>query len=86
MNPPTQHDHWFHRLVAADDALASGGLTLGDFAQQQGVSTKTAERDVNFLASVCEIEGTEEEFGRRRWRYADRRKRVFQAWVAKALE
>ena len=80
MNPPTNRDHWFRRLVAADDALASDGLTLRDFARRHRVSTKTVERYVNFLASVCEIEGTEEEFNRRRWRYADRRRRVFQAW------
>ena len=27
MNPPTKQDHWFHRLVAADHALATDGLS-----------------------------------------------------------
>ena len=86
MNPPTKQDHWFHRLVAADHALATDGLTIGDFSRSHGISTKTATRYVDFLATVCEVEATEEEYGRRRWRYTDRRRRVFQTWLADALE
>ena len=87
MTPSTNSSHWFHRLISADALLASReGLTIRAFAEQHGVSTKTVTRDLQFLTEFSDIFGVEEEFNRRRWWYADRRRRVFQAWVVDSLE
>jgi len=76
------------RLIAIDAALASrGGLHFSEMADRFGVSIKTVRRDMATLAALnpvrCEQVAADNHAGHthRHW-YADRRRRVFAAWLA----
>ncbi len=69
------------RLAWFDERLASMGVCVHEVKNLKA-SEKTIRRDLDLLHGLSPLVYVEEEHGRRRWFYADRRKRVFSQWFA----
>lgn len=73
------------RLAWLDERLASAkGVSALRDAKKLGFSVKTLRRDLEFLHELSPLVYVEEDFGHRRWFYADRRRRIFSRWFAEA--
>jgi len=77
-----QSTNWFRRLAKIDTLLATTGVRVRELAGEFGVSAKTIRRELDFLHELSPLVYEEEPRGRRRWYYADRRRRVFSKWFA----
>ncbi|NQT11221.1 MAG: hypothetical protein HQ582_00630 [Planctomycetes bacterium] len=71
-----------HRLAWLDERLATVGVCAMRDAKELGTSSKTVRRDLDLLHGLSPLVYIQESHGRRRWVYADRRKRVFSRWFA----
>ncbi|MFC1596573.1 hypothetical protein ACFL5Q_01320 [Planctomycetota bacterium] len=70
------------RLAWLDERLATVGVHAMRDARNLGTSAKTVRRDLDLLHGLSPLAYVEEPHARRRWFYADRRKRVFTRWFA----
>jgi hypothetical protein len=71
------------RLAWLDERLATVGVHAIRDAKELNTSAKTVRRDLDLLHELSPLAYVEEPHGRRRWFYADRRKRVFSQWFAR---
>lgn len=71
-----------YRLAWLDERLATIGVCAMRDAKTLNTSAKTVRRDLDRLHELSPLVYVEEERGRKRWFYADRRKRVFSRWFA----
>jgi hypothetical protein len=73
-----------HRLVWLDARLASAGVCAAHASKRLKTSDKTIRRELDLLHELSPLVFVEDDqFGRRRWFYADRRRRLFSKWFAK---
>ncbi len=72
-----------HRLAWLDARLASTGVCATHASKRLKTSDKTIRRELDLLHELSPLVYVEDgEFGRRRWYYADRRRRLFSKWFA----
>lgn len=70
-----------HRLAWLDARLASTGVHAAQASKRLKISVKTIRRELDLLHELSPLVYTEDDqFGRRRWFYADRRRRLFAKW------
>jgi predicted ArsR family transcriptional regulator len=70
-----------HRLAWLDAQLASTGVHAADASKRLKTSVKTVRRELDLLHELSPLVYVEDDqFGRRRWFYADRRRRWFSQW------
>ncbi len=72
-----------YRLAWLDERLATEGVCAIREARKLKTNAKTVRRDLDLLHELSPLVHVEEERGRRRWFYADRRRRVFSRWFAR---
>jgi hypothetical protein len=71
------------RLAWLDARLASTGVCVTHAAKRLKASDKTIRRELDLLHELSPLVYVEDDqFGRRRWFYADRRRRLFSEWFA----
>ena len=72
------------RLAWLDARLASTGVCVTHASKRLKTSDKTIRRELDLLHELSPLVFVEDDqFGRRRWFYADRRRRLFSEWFAK---
>lgn len=72
-----------HRLAWLDARLASTGVHAAQASKRLKISVKTIRRELDLLHELSPLVYVEDDqFGRRRWFYADRRRRLFSEWFA----
>ena len=72
------------RLAWLDARLASTGVCVTHASKRLKTSDKTIRRELDLLHELSPLVFVEDDqFGRRRWFYADRRRRLFSKWFAK---
>lgn len=71
------------RLAWLDARLASTGVCATRASKKLKTSDKTIRRELDLLHELSPLVYVEDgEFGRRRWFYADRRRRLFAKWFS----
>ena len=71
-----------YRLAWLDERLATIGVCAMRDAKTLNTNAKTIRRDLDMLHELSPLVYQEEGRGRKRWFFADRRKRVFSKWFA----
>ena len=70
-----------HRLAWLDARLASTGVLAAQASKRLKISVKTIRRELDLLHELSPLVYMEDDpFGRRRWFYADLRRRLFSKW------